>query len=79
MIVSNTETVALDCVALEVGAGPTPGISPAKAVPERTHENVSASNNRFMDFSPLSLRRCKTSYIKMSRTRTKIPCKEAGR
>jgi hypothetical protein len=28
---------------------PTPGISPANAVPERTHASVNANNSRFMD------------------------------
>jgi hypothetical protein len=56
MIVSNTVTAAvLDCVPL---AGPwavesTPGISPAKAVAEKTHVSVIAINNRFIDCSPL--------------------------
>jgi hypothetical protein len=52
------------------GAGPTPGMSPAKAVPERTHASVIAIRNRFMDCSPLSLGPCKTFYIELSRTTT---------
>ncbi len=58
MIVSNTVTTTLGCAPLD-GARDlesTPGISPAKAVPERTQASATAINNRFMDCSPLSLR-----------------------
>jgi tetratricopeptide (TPR) repeat protein len=71
MIVSNTATTVLDCVPLDGAGRSTAGISPANAVDESTHASAIVTNNRFMVFSPLSLRRCKNSYIKISRTRTK--------
>jgi tetratricopeptide (TPR) repeat protein len=71
MIVSNTVTTALDCVPLAGADLSTVGMSPAKAVPERTQANVTAINNRFMDFSPSSLRRCKNFYIEIHETRRK--------
>jgi tetratricopeptide (TPR) repeat protein len=49
----------------------TPGMSPASAVPERTHTSATAINSFFMDCSPLSLRRCKNFYIEIHETRRK--------
>jgi len=53
MIVSNTVTAALDCVALGAGAGvPTPGMSPAKAETERTEAKAIVIRNLFIDVAP---------------------------
>ena len=53
MIVSNTVTAALDCVALGAGAGtPTPGMSPAKAEAERTDVKAIAIRTLFIDVAP---------------------------
>src|SRR5207237_1732677 len=74
MIVSNAVITALDCVPLGgcTGAGVTPGISPAKAEPNRTHVKTIDSKSRFIDFSPnLRFGRCKSFYIEISRTRRK--------
>jgi hypothetical protein len=66
MIVSNTVTAALDCVALGAGAeAPTPGISPAagagaphvgispaKTETERTEVKAIVIRNLFIDVAP---------------------------
>jgi tetratricopeptide (TPR) repeat protein len=65
--------------AVPAGAGPTAGISPAKAVPERTHASAIAIINRFMDCSPLNLRRCKSFYIGLNRTTTQETLQGAWR
>jgi tetratricopeptide (TPR) repeat protein len=69
MIVSTTETTALDCVPLGAGAGLHVGISPASAVTERTPASATAARNRFIDSFPfLELRRYKVFYIVTERT-----------
>jgi tetratricopeptide (TPR) repeat protein len=71
MIVSNTVTTVLDCVPLAGADLSTAGMSPANAVDESTHASATDISNRFMDFSPLGLRRCKNFYIEIHETRRK--------
>ena len=62
MMVSITVTIGLGGGGGEVI--PQVGISPASAVPDKTHVNAIAIKSRFIDVSPvLRLRRCKLFYI----------------
>ena len=49
---------------------PPAGMSPAKIEVDSTHMSASASANRFIDFSPLRLRKCRSFYIETNGTIT---------
>src|SRR6185295_4573929 len=71
MIVSTTETTALDCASLGAGAGaPIIGMSPAKAETDRAHVNATLIRNLLIDVSPLGTKRCKDFYIDLNETAT---------
>jgi hypothetical protein len=66
------DAVTAGGVCVSPGAGdvtPHVGISPASAVPDKTHVNAIVIKNLFIDVSPvLRLRRCKLFYIESDRT-----------
>jgi tetratricopeptide (TPR) repeat protein len=79
MIVSTTLTTALDCVPPPMGAGvPIVGMSPANAVTDRTHVKATIVRNRFIEVSPLGIKRCKVFYIGRNRTTTQDSLQGSG-
>lgn len=71
MIVSTTETTALDCAPLGAGAEPPQvGISPANAETDNAHVNATDARNLLIDVSPLGTKRCKDFYIDLHETTT---------